>query len=219
MSDQSYTTTFSVDRTADEVLAAINNPRAWWSEEIEGHTDQVDDVFTFRVKDIHYSEIQVIELVPGEKVVWRVLDNYMNYIDDQSEWKDTEIRFELFEKDGTTEVRFTHAGLVPVRVLRNLLERVGLLYRRQPAEPDHHRRGQAQPEPQRGALLGGRARRLGPRASENPPALHWPPSSGRCWRATAAQSAGHQFGWPAGNHPRWGRLRRSAGRSLSPVPY
>jgi hypothetical protein len=113
MSDQSYTTTFSVDRTADEVLAAINNPRAWWSEEIEGHTDQVDDVFTFRVKDIHYSEIQVIELVPGEKVVWRVLDNYMNYIDDQSEWKDTEIRFELFEKDGTTEVRFTHAGLVP----------------------------------------------------------------------------------------------------------
>jgi hypothetical protein len=113
MSDQSYTTTFSVDRTADEVLAAINNPRAWWSEEIEGHTDQVDDVFTFRVKDIHYSEIQVIELVPGEKVVWRVLDNYMNYIDDQSEWKDTEIRFDLFEKDGTTEVRFTHAGLVP----------------------------------------------------------------------------------------------------------
>jgi Activator of Hsp90 ATPase homolog 1-like protein len=113
MSDQSYTTTFSVDRTADEVLAAINNPRAWWSEEIEGHTDQVDDVFTFRVKDIHYSEIQVIELVPDMKVVWRVLDNYMNYIDDQSEWKDTEIRFELFEKDGTTEVRFTHAGLVP----------------------------------------------------------------------------------------------------------
>ena len=27
MSDQSYTTTFSVDCTADEVLAAINNPR------------------------------------------------------------------------------------------------------------------------------------------------------------------------------------------------
>jgi hypothetical protein len=113
MNDQSYTTTFSVDRTADEVLAAINNPRAWWSEEIEGQTDQVDDVFTFRVKDIHYSEIQVIELVPGKKVVWRVLDNYMNYIDDQSEWKDTEIRFELFEKDGTPEVCFTHAGLVP----------------------------------------------------------------------------------------------------------
>jgi hypothetical protein len=45
--------------------------------------------------------------------VWRVLDNYMNFVDDQSEWRDTEIRFELSEKDGATEVRFTHAGLVP----------------------------------------------------------------------------------------------------------
>jgi hypothetical protein len=113
MSDQSYTTTFSVDRTADEVLAAINNPHAWWSEEIEGRTAQVGDVFTFRVKDIHYSKIRVMELIPGKKVVWRVLDNYMNYVDDQSEWKDTEIRFELSEKDRMTEVRFTHAGLIP----------------------------------------------------------------------------------------------------------
>jgi hypothetical protein len=55
----------------------------------------------------------VTELVPGKKVVWRVLDNYMNYIDDQSERQDTEIRFELSENDGTSEVRFTHAGLVP----------------------------------------------------------------------------------------------------------
>jgi hypothetical protein len=37
----------------------------------------------------------------------------MNFVNDQSEWKDTEIQFELSEKDRTTEVRFTHAGLVP----------------------------------------------------------------------------------------------------------
>ena len=96
------------------------------------------------------------ELVPGEKVVWRVLDNYMNFIDDQSEWKDTEIRFELSEKDGSTEVRFTHAGLVPdVRVLRCLLERVGLLHRWQPPEPHHDGRGRAELEPRRAAPPGG----------------------------------------------------------------
>jgi hypothetical protein len=37
----------------------------------------------------------------------------MSFIQDQSEWKDTEIRFDLSEKDGATEVRFTHVGLVP----------------------------------------------------------------------------------------------------------
>jgi Activator of Hsp90 ATPase homolog 1-like protein len=113
MSDQSYTTSFSVHRTPDEVFDAITNARGWWSEEIEGDADRVGEEFTFRVKDIHYSKIRVTELVPGQKLVWRVLDNYMNFIDDQSEWKDTEIRFELSPQDGTTEVRFTHAGLVP----------------------------------------------------------------------------------------------------------
>ena len=118
MSDQSYTMTFSVDRTPDEVFDAITNVRGWWSEEVEGATDQVGAEFTYRGHDDsesmeHRSKIRVTELVPGERVVWRVLDNYFNFIDDQSEWKDTEIRFELSEKDGTTEVRFTHAGLVP----------------------------------------------------------------------------------------------------------
>ena len=113
MSDQSYTMTISVDRTPEQVFDAINNVRGWWSEEIEGNTDVVDQEFTFRVRDVHYSKIRVTELVPGKKVVWRVLDNYMTFVDDQSEWRDTEIRFELSEKDGTTEVGFTHAGLVP----------------------------------------------------------------------------------------------------------
>jgi Activator of Hsp90 ATPase homolog 1-like protein len=113
MNDHSYTTSFAVDRTAEEVFDAINNARGWWSEEIEGDTDKLGEEFTFRVKDVHYSKIRVTELVPGEKVVWRVLDNYMNFIDDQAEWIDTEIRFELSEKDGTTKIRFTHAGLVP----------------------------------------------------------------------------------------------------------
>jgi len=46
-------------------------------------------------------------------VVWKVLDNWMSFIDDQSEWKGTEIRFDLAATDTGTEVRFTHVGLVP----------------------------------------------------------------------------------------------------------
>lgn len=113
MSDQSYTTSFTVDRPAIDVFNAINDVRGWWNEDITGEADAVGAEFTHLVKDIHRAQIQVTELVPGERVTWRVLDNWMSFIQDQSEWKGTEIRFDLSEKDGATEVRFAHVGMVP----------------------------------------------------------------------------------------------------------
>jgi len=112
MTDQSFTTTFSVDRTPQEVYDAINDVRAWWSAEVEGSTDVEGEVFTFRVKDLHRSQIRVTKLVPGHRVVWTVLENYMSFVEDQTEWVDTQIRFDLTERDGGTEVTFTHVGLL-----------------------------------------------------------------------------------------------------------
>ena len=113
MSESSYTTSFSVDRTPAEVFAAINDVRSWWMTEVDGDNRAVGREFSYRVPGVHFCRMRVTELVPGEKVVWQVVDNHMGFIDDQSEWKGTEIRFELSEKDGATELRFTHDGLVP----------------------------------------------------------------------------------------------------------
>ena len=113
MTDQSFTTTFSVDRSPREVFDAINDVPAWWSAEVEGPTDVEGETFTFRVKDLHRSQIRVSELVPGERVVWTVLENYMSFVEDQTEWVDTQIRFDLTKRDGGTDVRFTHVGLLP----------------------------------------------------------------------------------------------------------
>jgi uncharacterized protein YndB with AHSA1/START domain len=113
MSRQSYTTTFTVDRTPQEVYAAAVDPRAWWSRTITGVTDRVGEDFVFEVEGIHYSKIRVVELVPGERIVWRVLDARLTFIADETEWNDTEIRFEITEHDGRTELRFTHVGLEP----------------------------------------------------------------------------------------------------------
>ena len=114
MSDQSFTTTFTVDRSPREVFDAINDVRAWWSQEVEGPTDVAGQSFVFRVKDLHRSLIEVTELVPGERVVWTVLENHMSFVEDQTEWPGTQIRFELTERSGGgTDVRFTHVGLLP----------------------------------------------------------------------------------------------------------
>src|SRR5262245_18082389 len=94
---QDFTTTFLVDlnKTPTEVFAAINNVRGWWGEDVEGSNDNVGDEFTYRVKDVHYSRIKVIELIPNQRVVWLVLDNHLNFVDDQSEWVGTKITFEI----------------------------------------------------------------------------------------------------------------------------
>jgi hypothetical protein len=113
MTAQNYTTAFTVDQTPEEVFAAINNVRGWWTGDVEGSTDKVGDTFTYRYEDIHYSQQQITELIPGKKVVWRVVDARLNFTQDKSEWNGTEIIFEVTKKGDQTEVRFTHQGLVP----------------------------------------------------------------------------------------------------------
>jgi hypothetical protein len=113
MDAPSYTTSFIVDSTPAEVMEAVINPRGWWSTDIEGVTDRAGETFVFEVPGVHYSKILVAQLVPGELVVWRVVDAVIHFVEDRDEWTGTEIRFELKATDGGTELRFTHEGLVP----------------------------------------------------------------------------------------------------------
>ncbi|MFN8454984.1 MAG: SRPBCC domain-containing protein [Anaerolineae bacterium] len=111
--DQNFTTTFAVDQTPEEVFAAINNVRGWWSQAIEGDTNKLGAEFNYYFKDIHRCKLKIIEFIPNKKVAWLVLDNYFNFTQDKTEWKDTKISFEISKKGDKTEVYFTHIGLVP----------------------------------------------------------------------------------------------------------
>jgi hypothetical protein len=113
MSDQNYTTAFLVTQTPEEVFAAINNVRGWWSGEIEGDTDTLGAEFMYRSGDLHCSTQKITELIPDRKVVWHVLDSQINFVKDKTEWKETDIVFEITQKGDMTELRFTHVGLVP----------------------------------------------------------------------------------------------------------
>ncbi len=113
MTNRNFTTTFTVDQTPETVFTAINNVRGWWSEEIEGHADKIGETFKHHFKDVHRCDIAVKDLVPGEKVVWTVLDNYFSFTEDKTEWKGTDIVFEIARRGDKTEIKFTHVGLVP----------------------------------------------------------------------------------------------------------
>jgi len=113
MSDKNYKVSFTVDQTPEEVFAAVTNPRAWWSQSIDGPTDKEGAIFYYHFQDIHRATIKVSELVPGKRVVWHVLQNYFNFVQDNTEWTGTDIVFDIAKKGDQTEFTFTHIGLVP----------------------------------------------------------------------------------------------------------
>jgi hypothetical protein len=113
MKTTDFTATLLVDQTPEDVFGAVKAISKWWSANIEGNTDKLDDEFIYHYKDIHYSKMKLIELVPDQKVVWLVLDNYFKFTEDKSEWKGTKLIFDISQEGNQTAIRFTHEGLVP----------------------------------------------------------------------------------------------------------
>jgi hypothetical protein len=62
---------------------------------------------------VHRSTQRITELIPGKRVAWHVLDGYLNFVDNPTEWTGNDITFDIAPTDDGTQVRFTHVGLAP----------------------------------------------------------------------------------------------------------
>ena len=122
MQNTNYTTSFWVNKSPKEVFEAINNVSGWWSEDVEGNTTALNGEFLYYYKDVHISKMRIIKFVPDKKIVWLVLENEFNFIKDKTEWKGDKIIFELTEKDGGTELKFTQEGLTPENECYNVCQ-------------------------------------------------------------------------------------------------
>jgi len=113
MKSKSFSTTFKVSQSPEAVFDAIANPRAWWSEDAEGSPDHLGAEFKHHYEDVHHCTLKVTEFERGKRVVWHVVDNYFDFLRDQSEWKGTDIVFDIGSEGRSTRLRFEHVGLVP----------------------------------------------------------------------------------------------------------
>jgi hypothetical protein len=113
MSTNDFTTSITAAVSADEAFSCINQVTAWWTENLEGESQQPGDVFTVRFGDVHVSTQKLVEVIPGKKVVWLVTGSHINFVDDKQEWTNTRISFDIMEADHKTTIRFTHHGLRP----------------------------------------------------------------------------------------------------------
>lgn len=113
MQNQDFNLTFFVEQSPKQVFDAIINVRGWWSETLQGSSENLNDEFTYIHGDIHYSRHRLIEVIPNQKVTWLTLDSKLSFVEQQNEWNGTQIVFEVSAQDNKTKLHIAHIGLVP----------------------------------------------------------------------------------------------------------
>lgn len=113
MKNKDYHTRIIVDAAAHEAFENINSVTKWWTENLEGSSQKLNDEFTVRFGDVHVSTQKLIEVIPDKKVIWLVTDSKLNFTKDEQEWTNTKISFEISNRGNQTQIDFTHFGLVP----------------------------------------------------------------------------------------------------------
>jgi hypothetical protein len=112
---ESFTATIEVEKSAQEVFQCIKDVSKWWGgEDFEGNSTNLNDEFTIHHPGAHYSKQKLIEVIPGNKMVWLVTESTLNWLEkDKREWDNTKMIFEMSARGEKTILHFTHDGLVP----------------------------------------------------------------------------------------------------------
>jgi hypothetical protein len=113
MTKQDYTAFITVNASVQETFEKINSVTKWWTDDLEGNSQKLNDEFTVQFGDIQKTGQKIIEFVQDKKVVWLVTESRLNFIKDKEEWKNTKISFELSRQGDKTQIHFKHIGLVP----------------------------------------------------------------------------------------------------------
>ena len=112
MQNQDYSVTISVKATPQEAMKKISQVNRWWAKNFTGKAGRLNDKFS-----VHFGEtfvdFQISEFIPDQKIVWKVTDCNLHWIKARKEWNGTQVVFKISEKKNSTQIDFTHVGLVP----------------------------------------------------------------------------------------------------------
>lgn len=99
----------AVKASPDKVYRSLATPQGiagWWTTETTGEGKpggMITTRFTADGRLLGSFDLEILDLLPDSRVVWRVVAG-------PAEWIDTTIRFDLAEEDDFTRVLFKHEG-------------------------------------------------------------------------------------------------------------
>src|SRR5690554_5568646 len=111
-----FTWTLAIPASEENIYAALTQSiPEWWTEMFEGNAQRPGQTFTIAFGPTVYKTLLVEELVPHNKVAWRVVDALIDLpeLRNKKEWIDTQIVWEIYGGSGGTLVKLSHLGLTP----------------------------------------------------------------------------------------------------------
>jgi hypothetical protein len=111
MTGTDFSVKLVVEQTPKEVFDAVSDVRGWWTENMEGSSQKLNDEFEVRFGDVHYSRHKLAEVVLYKRIVWLVTDSRLSFVKEKDEWTNTKVNFEITSQGEKTQLVFTHIGL------------------------------------------------------------------------------------------------------------
>jgi hypothetical protein len=105
-----YHADIEVHHSPQKAFDAICRVSDWWTENIEGNTVSLNDEFIVRFGET-FSKFKILEIIPGGKLIWYVLDCNLHWMNDKKEWKDTKILWQISGSGNSSRISMTHIGL------------------------------------------------------------------------------------------------------------
>ncbi|MBK7340774.1 MAG: SRPBCC domain-containing protein [Saprospiraceae bacterium] len=113
MQKRDFNISFLVNQSPENIFKAITNVRAWWSEDLKGNSELLNDEFIYQHGEFHYSKHKLIEVNQFTKIVWLTLDSKLTFVKKNDEWNESRLIFEITEVEDKTKLNITHVGLTP----------------------------------------------------------------------------------------------------------
>ena len=112
MEKRDFHSSITVSLSPKKVFDSIGRVREWWTQDFEGNSAKMGDVFTVRFGDT-FVTFRITEEIAGKKIAWKVIDCNLHWLHNKKEWKGTQINWEVETTKSGTQISFTHMGLLP----------------------------------------------------------------------------------------------------------
>ncbi|QOR76182.1 MAG: SRPBCC domain-containing protein [Thermoflavifilum sp.] len=108
-----FNCSITVPASASRAFQSICNVDAWWTTDLHGNTQHLNDSFTVAFYGETFVKFLITEMLPEKKIIWLVTDCYLHWIENKHEWTNTRVIWEIVQQGNQTHIHMTHEGLIP----------------------------------------------------------------------------------------------------------